>query len=242
MRTLYAGSVAKYVESPGDNEDRFVVGEDGRCVTVCDGASESFDAAKWADLVSGRFHAERFSANVLARVVADYEAACDPSTLSWSKQMAFERGSFSTLCRVEMGDGDTLDVTCIGDSLMVLTDAAQLLHCQPYATSERFDERPLLLSTLPAHNVAFGDTAFVEGLTQRVGVPTDSPAFVLMMTDALGQWLLSRMEANDTTALTDLISIRTDAELMALVESARASGAMRRDDTTLVVATPWDGP
>lgn len=242
MRTLYAGSVAKFAERPEDNEDRFIVGDDGRHLTVCDGASESFDAARWAELVSAWFHAEPFSAEGLRRVVANYDAERDPTTLSWSKQMAFERGSFSTLCRVEAGHDNALHVTCVGDSLMVLTDATVLLHTQPYATSARFDERPLLLSTLPAHNGAFDDAPFVDSLTERVEVPVDAPCFVLLMTDALGRWLLSRLEAGETTALTDLVSIRSDAELAALVESARADGSMQRDDSTLVVATAWDAP
>src|SRR3954468_1184672 len=101
MRTLYAGSVAKYIDSPDDNEDCFIVGEDGRCIVVCDGASESYDAAKWAKLVCAHFHAEPFSPAGVAAAVAAYDNASDRAALSWSRQMAFERGSFSTLSRVE---------------------------------------------------------------------------------------------------------------------------------------------
>ena len=236
MQTLYAGSVAKYFDHPNDNEDRFKVVEDGRCIVVCDGASESFDAAKWASLVTERFHEAPLSPEGLLACVEDYEAAIDPASLSWSKQMAFERGSFSTLSRVAVLASGTVEVTCVGDSLVVLTDGTTLLHCLPYAIAERFEERPLLLSTLAIHNAPFMDERFMASLTQRFEVPESSVYFVLAMTDALGQWLLSRMEIGDSTALSDLLSVRNDIELSALVEHARSEGTMRRDDSTLVVA------
>jgi serine/threonine protein phosphatase PrpC len=240
VQTLYAGSVAKYFDRPDDNEDRFKVVEDGRSIVVCDGASESFDAAKWATLVTEHFHSAPLSSEGLLACVEDYDAAIEPASLSWSKQMAFERGSFSTLSRVAALDDGTLEVTCVGDSLVVLTDGDALLHCQPYAFAELFEERPLLLSTLAIHNAPFMDEGFVATLTQRFEVPDNTACFVLMMTDALGQWLLSHMEAGDSTALKDLLSVRSDIELAALVEHARSEGTMRRDDSTLVVAMGWD--
>lgn len=241
MRTLYAGSVAKYAERPEDNEDRFAVDDDGRCIVVCDGASESFDAAKWAALVVDRFHTEPLSPQALLACVQAYRDAIDPASLSWSKQMAFERGSFSTLSRVSVTDDGALEVTCVGDSLVVLTDGETLLHSQPYMRAERFEERPLLLGTLPSHNTSFLDDAFLSTLTRRVDVP-DTACFLLVMTDALGQWLLSRTEDRDRTALADLLAVRSDDELAALVDHARHNGAMRRDDSTLVVAMAWDAP
>lgn len=242
MRTLYAGSVAKHADRPTDNEDRFLVGEDGRCIVVCDGASESYDAAEWATLVAHRFHTGPLSPEAIVACVRDYDDALDPASLSWSKQLAFERGSFCTLAKVVALDDGTIEVTCVGDSLVVLTDGDMLLHAQPYALAERFDERPLLLSTLPAHNASFMDDEAVRALNQRFVVPGDTACFVLVMTDAVGQWLLSRMEMGDRTALTDLLSVRSDLELAALVEHARSEGMMRRDDSTLVVATAWNAP
>lgn len=237
MQTLYAGSFAKYADVPGDNEDAFIVSGNGGCIVVCDGASDSFDARNWAQLLAQHFSANPVTKADVAACVAAYVAGTDYETLSWSRQMAFERGSFSTLVRVETGAVGELVVSTVGDSLVVLTDGETLLHCQPYATSARFSEPPLLLSTVAHHNAAFDDEC-LAALTQTVMYPTHRPTFLLCMTDALGAWLLSRMEAEDHTGLEDLLAIRSDEELRALVERERASGLMRRDDVTLVISVP----
>jgi hypothetical protein len=237
MQTLYAGSFAKYANVPGDNEDAFTVSGNGGCIVVCDGASDSFDARNWAELLVRHFSANPVTKAGVDACVAAYVAGTDPAALSWSRQMAFERGSFSTLVRVETGVVGELCVTTVGDSLVVLTDGETFLHCQPYATSARFSERPLLLSTLAHHNAAFDDVC-LAGLTQTVLYPTDRPTFLLCMTDALGAWLLSRTEAGDCTALEDLLAVRSDDDLCTLVERERAAGLMRRDDATLVISVP----
>lgn len=237
MKTLFAGSVAKYTDRIGDNEDIFVVAEDGSSIVVCDGASESYDAKTWAALVAQRFSGEPLSHGNLAACVGDYVASVNPDDLSWSRQMAFARGSFSTLIRVEAIKDDVLSILTIGDSLVVLTDGVTIGHMQPYESSAQFDERPLLLSTLAPHNEAFTDEA-LAALTQHVTYPLDQPSFVLCMTDALGAWLLSRTEAGDASALEDLLSVRSYEELAQLVERERAAHTMRRDDSTLIIAMP----
>jgi hypothetical protein len=237
MQTLYAGSFAKYADVPGDNEDVFVVAGNGSCIVVCDGASDSFDARNWAELLAGHFSTHPATQADVAACVAAYVASTDFAALSWSRQMAFERGSFSTLVRVETGALGELCVTTVGDSLVVLTDGETLLHCQPYDTSARFLERPMLLSTVAHHNAAFDDEC-LAALTQTVIYPPDRPTFLLCMTDAVGAWLLSRTEAGDRSALEDLLAIRSDDELSSLVERERASGLMRRDDATLVISVP----
>ena len=51
------------------------------------------------------------------------------------------------------------------------------------------------------------------------------------MTDALGAWLLSAPEER----IERLRSLRSRSDFVALVEAARRDGAMRRDDTSLLV-------
>jgi hypothetical protein len=236
MKTLYAGSVAKFTDRPDDNEDAFVVAGDGSCVVVCDGASESFDPKTWAQMVAARFATEPLSVKALSDLVAAYAHSVDPATLNWSRQAALERGSFSTLVRVTATEG-TVVLTTVGDSLALLTDGETILHAQPYTTSAQFLGRPELLSTLQSHNLGFSAET-IEALTVAVPFALDRPTFLVCMTDALGAWLWARIETGDPHALSDVLSIRDDETLAALVEHERAAGRMRRDDTTLVIAMP----
>ena len=91
----------------------------------------------------------------------------------------------------------------------------------------------MLLATRLALNSA-SDGAW-EGQEWTYDSPGDR--LLLCMTDALGAWLLAHQEQGDPSALNTLCSLRDAQDLTDLVERERAAGRMRRDDTTLIVAS-----
>lgn len=237
MQILFHGSVPKHADTPLDNEDAYRVDAERGRLVVSDGASESFDAKSWSHLLVDKFLETGLTQEAVAECVAAFADLHDPEELSWSRAAAFERGSFGTLLVAQEGDGGRLDIACVGDSLAVLTDGQAVLGQWPYATAVEFSQKPVLLSTKPELNASLtqdGDGDIVTASWERGGI--QGPVFLLCMTDALGAWLLASSQTGETIALEQLLEIRDEAALEALVVRERETGAMRRDDSTLVIA------
>ncbi|PLR52621.1 hypothetical protein [Chimaeribacter arupi] len=236
MKQEFSGTVPKDPECPEANEDTFAFSKDGRRLTLCDGASESFNSKLWADLLARKFITDpKVSPEWVTSVLVEYTAAHDFQSMSWSKQAAYERGSFATLVGVEQFEEHrTVEILAIGDSLTMLVDGGKLICAWPFDDPEKFKERPTLLSTLPGHNKFVGDsnfwtrhgkTFYLEGLAQPR---------LLCMTDALGEWALKQALAEDAGFI-ELLSLQTEEQLAELVLKERAAKRMRIDDSTLLV-------
>jgi hypothetical protein len=150
------------------------------------------------------------------------------------KQAAFDRGSFASLLGVRFLDRGTLiRVFAIGDTLAVLCDGDEIKMTFPYTTESQFEQRPQLLCTNPMENVFVNDPAFerdryVDWTFQGLAQPA-----LLCMTDALGRWLLSWSDAQQS-AIAIVRGLKTPKEFSRFVHSERVSGRMKRDDTTLL--------
>jgi hypothetical protein len=238
MDILFQGSVAKHLDSPEDNEDAFNVVAQRDRIVVCDGASESFDAKKWARLLADKFAEEEIDLSSVSTCIEAFEALHDPSSMGWAKAGAYERGSFATaLIAQDIPPDLVVSLTCAGDSAAFLTDGATILESLPYTSSADFEKRPILLSTLDAHNRWLeADGPQSGAMRAKWSYAERRPLFLLCMTDALAAWLLRTVEQRDPTGLERLMSIRTDEELAQLVEGERTSKLMRRDDSTLIIA------
>ena len=236
MEILFQGSVAKHPDRPEDNEDAMSVVAERDRIVVCDGASESYDGKNWARLLAEKFDDEPLSEETLAACLEAFLALHDPTTMSWSKAAAFERGSFSTaLIAQNESLSSAVTIQCIGDSCAVLTDGVKTLHTLPYQHSTEFEGKPTLLSTVPHHNAHLYPAGSFEIPKTVWHYEADNHPFLLCMTDALGAWLLRRLEEDDGYALPRLLAIRTEDELRELVELERTEGRMRHDDSTLAI-------
>jgi len=236
MQIAFAGTVPKSWDYPEANEDCFVIREDTGRIVVSDGASESFDSKAWARLLSDQFiDNPAISSDWVSKASAQYAASYDLTNLSWSKQAAYDRGSFATLLGIEINQlTNWLEVIAVGDTLAILVDSGQIVASWPYITAEQFDERPLLFST-DSH---LNDFVAQQGFYLRHQVSWDlqslSSPVLLCMTDALGQWALRSASSGDS-AWQRLLDIDTVEALSDLVLSERNEKRMRVDDSTLVV-------
>ena len=232
LTVLFAGSVAKHTEAPSENEDAYRLAP-GRIV-LSDGASESFDARSWASLLVDHMVDQDLSLEAVEACANAYEALHDPNALSWSKAAAYERGSFATLLVAQdFPESNIIQVTAIGDSAAVFLDGDEYIASFPYEHSEQFLENPILLST----RLALNTPSQGSWMSQVWSYKESGRRFLLCMTDALGAWALAHQEQGDPSALEILRGIRELGEFEALVEAERAAGRMRRDDTTLIVAS-----
>jgi hypothetical protein len=233
LRLQFHYSVAKQISEPELNEDAYRpkhLYSEGPFV-LSDGASESYDARSWSHLLVRRYrHQPQFDEQWIARAVQHYTMRRNPANLSWSKQAAFERGSFATLLAIHIRNGATqAEVIAVGDSIAVLGTSGSFCASFPYTSADQFKSEPLLISTRSdCNNCLFeSDPSRFRAIWKLGPLRTN----LMAMTDALGAWLLTEPESRFPI----LASLRSRSAFAKLVETERSADRMRRDDTTLLV-------
>lgn len=225
-------TVPKSAEQP--NEDNWAWSHRG-ISALSDGASISFDSASWSRILVRRFCRDpNFSIDWLKAAIQDFARLYDRESLPWMKQAAFDKGSFASLVGIQLHDDcNFAQIIAIGDSLVVLCEGDEIKDTFPYRLSSEFAQSPQLLSTNSSENKFLDECTLNDTLTcdwTFKGLRTPS---LLCMTDALGQWLLSRTEAGDVPVKT-LREIRSAKAFGRFVRAERLSGRLRLDDTTLL--------
>jgi hypothetical protein len=235
MKVLFAGQVPKDLSFPEDIEDVYKMATDLGRVAVSDGAGESYDSKTWAKLLTDKFvHHPELSENWLTEAVEDYLAKSDYSHLSWSKQAAFERGSFATLlCIEEFVELGTVDVLGVGDTVAILLDDNHFVDSFPYVCAEEFQQRPELFSTKAIHNSFIASPDFFSRHLKVWPITGRKAPIVLCMTDGLGEWAL-RSAQQGQPMWQILAEIKESSVLEKLVLQERKAKNMRIDDVTLV--------
>lgn len=241
MRVLFKGQVPKDPAYPEFNEDAIELATELGRIALSDGASESFDSRTWAKLLVEKFvRVPALSQDWLSDTVSDYFACFNVANLSWSKQAAFERGSFATLLGVEsFPDISTIDVLSVGDSLAVLLDGNECVDSYPYTRPEDFKQKPELFCTKTSHNAFFSNPHFFLQHLKTWRLQERNKPILLCMTDALGEWAL-RNAIEGTPQWQVLSSITELSRLESIVTSEREEKRMRVDDVTLIVMA-FDG-
>jgi hypothetical protein len=125
-------------------------------------------------------------------------------------------------------------VLAIGDSIAVFCEGDRIISSFPYTSPEQFEQRPQLLSTNPVENKFIDDLDAQWTWNFR---EHERPA-LLCMTDALGQWVLTNQDA-ERSPIAALREIKSPRQFKRFVDSQRAEGRLRRDDTTLVAYWCW---
>jgi hypothetical protein len=215
------------------NEDYWSESPDGSAYALSDGASVSFDSGRWANILARRFSENQdISYDWICAAIAEYSAAYDREAMPWMLQAAFDRGSFATLLGVVfLPDWRGLRVFAIGDSILAFVDSGQVVRTIPYVQSSEFDQTPCLLSTNPIEN-RWLDEAVISQACYELNIASHREPNILLMTDALGRWLL---EQKNSERVYLLLGLRDDQEFRQLVEQERSEGRLKRDDTTLVI-------
>jgi hypothetical protein len=236
----FQSTVPKVVDEPERNEDAFCIDEVRGVFAVADGASESFDSRAWAHLLVSRFvEHPALSPEWVDEARQRYDRRWDYNSLGWSEQMAFDRGSFSSLLGCEWQEHFAdLKIVSVGDSIAMHVEAEKIVQSYPYTAAAEFDQRPRLLSTCAEANEFVSAASFINDSCTVWSLGEGS--IVLLMTDALGQWLLSEQDPADAR-LERLLSADTDAAFTELVLSGRRDGALRIDDTSLLVLAVRSG-
>ncbi len=233
MQIDFAATVPKAAETADWNEDHWEDGADRGVITLCDGASESFDSRSWAEsLCRNHLHGSVGLETWVAEATQEYDSLYQAELLSWSKAAALQRGSFSTLLSIKYDqDRSELEVFAIGDSIVVLCEGGGIRATFPISSASEFEERPLLLSTKASFNSFLTDPSFLTKATRVEAV--SGATTCLMMTDALGHWCLRSQERGDAQ-WRFLLEVASEQDFRDFVVARRASGELKIDDTTLL--------
>ncbi|WP_375762465.1 protein phosphatase 2C domain-containing protein [Bradyrhizobium sp. B025] len=231
FRVLRAFTVSKREDTA--NEDRFFHSDDKRICAVSDGASVSFDSGPWAQILCRRFvESLTLDREWLEAATYEYQARYDRDSMSWSHQAAFDQGSFATLLGVACSsDGKGARVFSVGDSLLAFIDNGELLRTIPYVSPAEFEKSPILISSNRAENRLLDQEALSAAWVDLT-IASHNVPFLMLMTDALGLWLL---EQPDRLRVSTLLELTDNDSFCQLVEVERAAGRLKRDDTTLIV-------
>lgn len=233
LRLDFTASVAKDPNRPDLNEDAFQLDSHGHVFALSDGASESYDSKSWAKMLVNKYiENQNFDYEWVEQTQRDYVSTVDFQSLSWSKQLAFDRGSFATLLGMS-----TIDCTCrifsIGDCLAAYSKNGKFYDSFPFKHPADFDARPQLLSTVN-HLNEFTHNNFFNLDDHQAEWMLEEGDVIFLMTDALGQWFLREADKVENNSIKTLSAISTQDEFQYLILSLRTDRRIKLDDSTVL--------
>lgn len=223
---------------------------------VADGASDSFLARRWAEVLvrragaaptgllrSGPGFAELLG-HAAARwpeLMAQYERARERrgSPLAWFERPGFERGAHATLLVAHFASHrwapacGTWTAAALGDSCLFQVRGDRMRASFPVADAADFDNTPALAASSGSDPDLVATRADLAQGTWFLG-----DRFYLA-TDAMAAWFLRRAHqgARPWSVLRELDSAGP-RDFASWVERRRLSGEMRNDDVTLIRIEP----
>jgi hypothetical protein len=208
-------------------------------LAIADGATEAYEARRWADLLTASFidgcitpdpHAVGSWLNSAQQTWKNTRRT--EFTSVFDEERALTSPAFCTFLGTTVSAPDqrgcrTWRAVAIGDCIAVHTRAGRRIITFPSMSSTDFGYEPNVVSTDPSHaSRALADAVYSGGTL----TPGDQLMFA---TDAFGKWALSSDEAG--VSPWTVISTLVNDGFENLIRAARASGEMPDDDVTVAV-------
>jgi hypothetical protein len=234
MKCDFVGTYPKDAIEIECNEDKYAISESESVVALSDGASESYDSRLWATMLVEKYVLDPCLTSDWVKHASDaYAALHDSAGMTWSKQAAFERGSFATLLGITHNvDTNTVEILAVGDCIAFLVSDGRLVDSWPFIDPEFFKQRPTLLSTLNVLNNFVSEPTFLVSRTHSFNLAGLNSPKVFCMSDAIGEWALRlALEESNVSNWDELLSAEG---LERIVVEQRKLKRMRVDDSTLI--------
>jgi len=206
--------------------------------TIADGVSQSFNSAKWAEiLVSGADSTKNMKEFIddVQRFAEDWELDCsvlltdeDPHSFVRQKQQQGAQSTFANLRLIKREGQQYWQFSTIGDSLLVVLDTSEgsrtIQRLAPWSKIESFPGSPDVVASKAPH---------LRGHVKAFEFPASEHQELLLMTDALARYLVSR--AGIEGEIDQFFPFLNDSEIsfQTWVDDARAEG-LQDDDSTLI--------
>lgn len=231
--------VAKAGNSPDEYEDAFDINVEAGRFAIADGATESFCAREWAQLLvrgfvnnsSGKMCIEEW----LAPLQESWHKAIDWSALPWYAEEKARSGAFAAFLGLELDVAVSHNASprwraiAVGDCALFHVRDNELKTAFPLANAREFGSRPILLCSNPIRNQAVWREVRIQ---EGDWYPGD---LFFLSTDALAQWFLTQWEAGAEPwsmlhALDD-----SQEKFEEFVTELRSKNLVRNDDMTLII-------
>ena len=218
-------------------------GTDVARFALADGASESAFAKDWSNILVQAFVDRPLDlAHLDSENMEEWLVPCQEGwdrvipwgRIPWHGEAKTRAGALATLLALTFfrQPGHSLDLywqaISVGDSCLFMVREEELLLCFPLDDASQFNNSPDLLCSNPANNGRPGDKV------QRTGGNCQSGDVIILASDALAAWFLKQQAAEEKPWET-ILNIQP-AQWDSWVQARREAGAMRNDDTTLIIA------
>jgi hypothetical protein len=209
-----------------------------RCA-VADGATETSYSRLWAHQLVNAYSNRALDGETLAelpRLQAKWQGSVSKRVARannwWTGQKAAS-GAFAAFVGVEFSNGTAPDrgewrATALGDCCLFHVRADQLVRSFPIERADAFNDRPLLLPSIPAQNAEM-----LDRLMHASDVWQANDSFYLL-SDAIAHWFLTQSEAGERP-WAQLRDLGTDSTtFVSWIEQLRAAGSLKNDDVTVL--------
>lgn len=221
-------------------EDAVAVNAGGLRFAAADGATEAFDARRWAERLaeawawaeSSPLSAEEFRP-WLAEQGAWLHASWEGRKLPWYAEEKRRAGSYAAFVGLRLeadARGMSWSAVALGDACLLQLRGEELLTAVPVGAHEAFGSCPPLVPS----SGALAEAALARLVT--AGGAAEPGDTFLLMTDALAAWYFeARARRSPAAAEFDSLLAAADNEALArLVRRERESKRMKDDDVAAV--------
>jgi Protein phosphatase 2C len=242
VQTLYVpkagNSEEEYEDAAGHSRDRPEHELDVIRLAVADGATEASFSRAWAGLLVKSFCAGELTPqsadDVLLRLEKDWKGLINARDLPWYAEEKLQSGAFAALIGVEVNGDGTWRAMAVGDCCVFLVRGLEIARAFPITTSDQFNNRPLLLSSLHQNN-----TGVITADCFTVGNWLPGDRFYLM-SDAIAAWFLGGYEKDAGEHLGWLDEMASPQNFAAFVTRQRndvfeGKPLMKNDDVTVTI-------
>ena len=220
-------------------EDFVGVNTEALRYAIADGATEAFDAGRWAERlasewvkIEGALAVEDFGAWV-AEQGAWLHASWEGRTLSWFAEEKARVGSFAAFVGVQFDlstDAPRWKAIALGDCCLIHLRGERVCSAFPVSDHQSFNTAPVLVPSL--------DT-FQEGALKRAVESSGSLEqgdVLLLLSDAAAAWYLKMAGEQDPLRqeLDALVARSDKCALEKLFEEERRTGRIKDDDVAIV--------
>lgn len=207
---------------------------------VADGATEAFDARRWAARLAAEW-VGAVRAPLTAREFGPWlkeqgewlHASWEGRKLSWYAEEKRRAGSYAAFVGLRLeasGRRMSWRALALGDSCLVHRRGGEVLDSFPLDSHEAFTSTPSLVPSSEHSR-----EAALSRLVEREGRAEPGDTF-LLMTDALSAWYLETSARRDPCAeeFDSLLAASENGPLSELVRRERAAARMKDDDVAVV--------
>jgi hypothetical protein len=228
---------------PEECEDAFAFDAGSLRFAVADGATEAFDARRWAARLAAEW-VGAVRAPLTAREFGPWlkeqgewlRASWEGRKLPWYAEEKRRAGSYAAFVGLRLeASGRRMGwrALALGDSCLVHGRGGEVLDAFPLDSHEAFTSTPPLVPS-GEHS----REAALARLVEREGRAEPGDTF-LLMTDALSAWYLEASARRDPRAeqFDSLLAASENGPLSELVRRERAAARMKDDDVAVVRVT-----